>query len=473
MNPDPAVARAGGPTWRVPFGAASGTPIPRSNRRARPHGRLRAARGLPVAAVAALLTIAPAAAQNQPPPAQQQQQLQAEQRELRDRLARVKRELAKTEISRSAAAEGLAEAEQAISAANRRLRELAAARQAVQAQLAALHQRSRATAAAQSDEERRLGALLRAQLALAQATPWQRLIDGGNPHALGRDRVYLEWLARNRAQTIVALQDRGAELAASAAERRERQAELAAIARDEGASRAQLLEQQAARRRALDRLARQSADQRQSLAALARDDRRLAAVLDEIAKVLAEQTRREAQRQAQRRTELARRQATAGQSAKAAGSSARAEAAPPPSPAEPPAPTSAPSAKLQLPVSGAVVARFGNPRRTDAGVDAPAWKGVLIRAPEGAEVRAAAAGRVVYADWLRGYGNLLVLDHGDGVLTIYGNNQALFVGTGDRVAAGAAVAAVGASGGGAEPGLYFEVRVQGRPVDPLRWAAAR
>jgi septal ring factor EnvC (AmiA/AmiB activator) len=129
---------------------------------------------------------------------------------------------------------------------------------------------------------------------------------------------------------------------------------------------------------------------------------------------------------------------------------------------------------LQLPVNGEVVARFGSPRRGEAGAaEAPSWKGVLIRAREGAEVRAVAAGRVVYADWLRGYGNLLVLDHGDGLLTIYGNNQTLFVGTGDRVAAGAPIAAVGASGGGAEPGLYFEVRVDGRPVDPLRWAAAR
>jgi septal ring factor EnvC (AmiA/AmiB activator) len=98
---------------------------------------------------------------------------------------------------------------------------------------------------------------------------------------------------------------------------------------------------------------------------------------------------------------------------------------------------------------------------------------VFIRAPQGAEVHAVAAGRVVFADWLRGFGNLLVLDHGEGLLTVYGNNETLLANAGERVGAGEVIASVGNTGGNADPGLYFEMRFQGRPIDPLRWAAAR
>jgi septal ring factor EnvC (AmiA/AmiB activator) len=88
-------------------------------------------------------------------------------------------------------------------------------------------------------------------------------------------------------------------------------------------------------------------------------------------------------------------------------------------------------------------------------------------------VRAVAAGRVAFADWLRGFGNLLILDHGEGILSVYGNNEAVLVSTGERIEAGAQVATVGTSGGHREPGLYFELRYEGRPFDPLRWVAAR
>jgi septal ring factor EnvC (AmiA/AmiB activator) len=98
---------------------------------------------------------------------------------------------------------------------------------------------------------------------------------------------------------------------------------------------------------------------------------------------------------------------------------------------------------------------------------------VFVRAPEGEEVRAVAAGRVVFADWLRGFGNLLVLDHGQGFLTIYGNNQSVVKRPGDAVKGGEVVATVGATGGAEESGLYFEIRQQGRPVDPMAWVNTR
>ena len=103
----------------------------------------------------------------------------------------------------------------------------------------------------------------------------------------------------------------------------------------------------------------------------------------------------------------------------------------------------------------------------------PSPKGVFFRAPEGDEVHAVAAGRVVFADWLRGYGNLLILDHGDDYLSIYANNEAVLRRVGDAVHAGDVVATVGASGGNEASGLYFELRHRGRAFDPGPWLRSR
>jgi len=132
--------------------------------------------------------------------------------------------------------------------------------------------------------------------------------------------------------------------------------------------------------------------------------------------------------------------------------------------------------KLELPVDGQLGARFGAARRDEDGqpqAGAPTWKGLFIRAPAGAEVHAVAAGRVVFADWLRGFGNLMILDHGDGLLSVYGNNETLLRGIGDAVQAREVIAAVGSTGGSQDSGLYFELRYQGKPFDPLAWMGPR
>eukprot|EP01037_Dinobryon_pediforme_P028721 gene28721-32098_t len=113
---------------------------------------------------------------------------------------------------------------------------------------------------------------------------------------------------------------------------------------------------------------------------------------------------------------------------------------------------------------GDLVAKFGSKRG-----DGPSSKGLFIRAPEGTEVRAVAAGRVVYADWLRGFGNLIIVDHGNQYITIYGNNQAVLKRAGDLIKAGDVIASAGNSGGNEQSGLYFEMRHQGRAFDPQSW----
>ena len=121
--------------------------------------------------------------------------------------------------------------------------------------------------------------------------------------------------------------------------------------------------------------------------------------------------------------------------------------------------------RLKWPVKGKVKRLFGKSRQA-ANLK---WNGVLIPSAEGKEVKAISHGRVAYADWLRGYGMLVIIDHGDGYMTLYGYNQALYKETGDWVEEGEVIATVGRSGGQLKSGLYFEVRVKGQPSNPTKW----
>lgn len=123
--------------------------------------------------------------------------------------------------------------------------------------------------------------------------------------------------------------------------------------------------------------------------------------------------------------------------------------------------------KLHWPAAGKLGAEFGAPRLGGR----LKWQGILIQAPEGAPVRAVHSGRVVFADYLRGQGLLVIVDHGDDMLSLYGHNRALTTQVGSWVAAGDVIAQVGASGGQAESGVYFELRAKGAPVNPRAWLA--
>lgn len=124
--------------------------------------------------------------------------------------------------------------------------------------------------------------------------------------------------------------------------------------------------------------------------------------------------------------------------------------------------------KLPWPLPGRITTSY-NSRREGA----LRWQGVILGAPGGTAVRAIHPGRVVFADWLRGYGLLTIVDHGDGYLSLYGYNQALLREVGEWVAAGDSLALAGNSGGNMASGLYFEIRHRGKAVNPTRWCDRR
>ena len=125
--------------------------------------------------------------------------------------------------------------------------------------------------------------------------------------------------------------------------------------------------------------------------------------------------------------------------------------------------------KLTWPVAGALVHDFGQPR---AGGQLK-WNGVVLAAGRGREVRAVYHGRIAFADWLAGMGLLVIVDHGEGYMTLYGYNETILKNTGDWVAPGDVIATVGDSGGQAQTGLYFELRQGTKPVNPRQWVTRR
>ncbi len=122
--------------------------------------------------------------------------------------------------------------------------------------------------------------------------------------------------------------------------------------------------------------------------------------------------------------------------------------------------------QLAWPVKGRLRNKFGSARAESA---ESTWDGILIDAGEGTEIHAVTSGKVVFSDWLRGYGLLIIIDHGKGYMTLYAFNQSLYRQVGDWVDVGEVIASVGQSGGRSQSGLYFGIRNKGKPVDPLEW----
>lgn len=127
--------------------------------------------------------------------------------------------------------------------------------------------------------------------------------------------------------------------------------------------------------------------------------------------------------------------------------------------------------KLAWPLRGRLKDLFGKNRGTTAGN--LKWQGVIIESEPGEEIRAIANGQVVFSDWMPSYGLLIIIDHGNGYMTLYGHNQSLYKSVGEWVESGELLAVVGDSGGQDAPGLYFEIRHKGKPLDPTVWCSSQ
>lgn len=395
--------------------------------------------------------------------AQRRSDLEDVKRRIRD----LQKAIADTEESHSSAAEQVVQAERAVSRAERRAHELTAERTAAEKALALLESEHKDVEARIAERQGELADWLRRHYMYGAAGGVAPFLSARDPNQIARDVFYLEHLGKARLALIESLRSdlrEKARLAESAAARRER---IVALEAEQARQRAELEAVHAARKQALAGLAEHLRGQRREVQTLKNDEQRLGRLVAALARQAAE---REAARAA-----AARAAAEAKARREAAASTGRS----PGKRSEPvvgevrqvaePTPTGVSFAqlrgKMKFPVRGELIGRFGAPR-PEGGTT---WRGVFIRAGSGAEVRAVAPGEVVFSDWLRGYGNLIIVDHGNDYLSIYGNNTALLKEVGDAISGGDPIASVGAGGSASESGLYFEIRHRGQPLDPLQW----
>jgi septal ring factor EnvC (AmiA/AmiB activator) len=356
---------------------------------------------------------------------------------LRSRIDLLSRELEKTEANRREARDALRDSERAISEANRTLAALQAEGAQLRRESARVAERRRGLERSLAERQAAVGAMLAARQAAGAPDALRVALSGDDPGSLGRTLAYVGYVSRAAAATLAGYRaglDEAARLAREAQAKRER---LAAVEKSSRADRERIVRERNERRRVFDRLAKDIRKNRREIGALRADEARLARLVQEIGRVLA-------------RVELVP-ERDAGKD-----------------------PFSSLRGRLRLPVRGELSGRFGTPRGgagpESKGIES---KGVFIRAPGGQPVRAVGRGQVVFADWMRGFGNLLIVDHGENYLSIYANAEALLKQVGEPVGSGEAVATTGSSGGNEETGLYFELRHEGRAFDPLRWVRLR
>ena len=341
---------------------------------------------------------------------------------LRAEITFIQARLASQESERDALQDALREAEVQIGELDRQLGALIQERRALQQDLNALDAEDKQLRQAQRQRTDALDASIQQLWLLQQGGGFRVWLGGQNPQDVARNLEYFKTLIEAQQQMIAEY-----ELSLEAiAENRSRIAQAETALREQAtateATKTTLTDQRATRQATLAQISQQVQDDQQRLDVLERDQARLNALLGELEAVAA---------------------------------------AAPPDPRMPFADT---RGRLGMPVVGTLKNRYGERRNADI-----RWRGWLIAADEGDPVRAVHGGDIIYADWLRGQGLLMVVDHGEGWLSLYAQNHSLLRGVGDRVSAGDIIGKAGASGGSETSGLYFEIRHRGEPVDPGEW----
>ena len=352
---------------------------------------------------------------------------EVELEEIRTRIGRLKQSIGESAAQRDKLARALKKDEKAIEAARKKLA-------AIEKDRDASERRRAAVAAERSAREKSLRSELGQLAAQARAAymngPQERtrlLLNQQDPATLGRMLVYYEYLSRYRGEQIQEVSARLEELRrldeALAAE----DARLSQLVRERMNELTALGEAQDDRRTTLASLQQRINNESGEVERLQKQEQDLVRLVRELGSILADY------------------------------------------PIGSEEPFTRHRGRLTWPVAGELLNDFGQPR---ASGDLK-WNGVVVAAPRGREVRAIYHGRVVFADWLAGLGLLIIVDHGEGYMSLYGHNDTLLLQSGDLVGPGDVIATVGDSGGQPRTSLYFEIREGTKPVDPHRWVTRK
>ena len=412
----------------------------------------------------------------------QKNKAESERAELQQKLKSLKSDINKTESAKDQASDALAQSEQAISEANRSLRDLQNEQASTEQKLQQLIDAQQRLADKVDKQKKQLSDFLRRQYMRGDSDRIKLLLSGDNPNRINRELQYMSYVSQTQAKMIEELRTSLKAVERNTLDAQEAKIELDEIAEEEKDHKAALEKEKKKRSSLLAQLADKLHAQKKQADSLQKDEQRLSNLVSRLNQLIEEQIKadqakaalEEKQRQeriAAAQKEKARLASLGKKPPKASNPNAiDADEAPKQVKTETPPAGEFDKLKgqLRLPVKGELIAKFGTRRG-----DGPSWKGLFIKASEGTEVKAVAPGKIIFADWYKGYGNMIIVGHGDQYMSIYGNNQAVLKHVGDTVKAGDVIASAGNSGGNEESGLYFEIRHQGRAFDPLNWIVVK
>lgn len=354
----------------------------------------------------------------------EEEQARAELKQLQQQIELITRELASARTQLSDQQEQLRAAELRLGQLQREMSANLAAIASTEQELGALEARQRELEQARDGQQVRIGTELRAAWQMGQQGTLKVLLSQESPHTVARAMAYYRYFFHARNNLVADYRATLEELSTVRARSEAAAQELLAQQASLEAQRQEVLASRQERELLIASLAASISSQNQELQQLQRDRAELESLLEAIAQTVVELQLPEDYQ-----------------------------------------PFTSLRGTLPWPVEGRRSNSFGASR----GAGGMRWQGINLVADEGTTVRAIHHGRVVYADWLRGSGLLLILDHGDGYMSLYAHNQSLLKDVGEWVAPGTPISTVGNSGGLDQYGLYFEIRKGGKPVDPVVW----
>ena len=347
--------------------------------------------------------------------------------EVRERISRLKKSMDRSAAARDKIARELQDAEVVIAEKRSRLKELEKERAYSERRKAELDAELARREAELDDESRELANQVRAAYMSGSQERIKLLLNQHDPATLGRLMAYYGYVNEHRSNNIDKVNEAIRELESLRSEVAAEVARLSDIARTRYAELTELGHAQDKRQALLAELNDRMADEGQEVERLAAQEKDLSRLIAELTSILSDY------------------------------------------PISSEDPFTAHKGRLTWPVAGQTMHDFGQPR---AGGQLK-WNGVVLAAPRGREVRAVYHGRVEFADWLAGMGLLVIVNHGDGYMTLYGYNETILKNVGDWVAPGDVIATVGDSGGQSQSSLYFEIRQGTRPINPRQWVTRR
>ena len=355
---------------------------------------------------------------------------------LRERIQSLQKELASKETLKQVTSEALQETEHAIHSINQKLTKLLEKDRKANEDFKQLQAQYQQIKNEIELERNQLEKLLYHQYLKGQQDYFRLVINQKDPHQIARDLHYYKKFSLAAAESIKDLQNHQNQIQDLTHASHQKKQEIITIQSEYSTQRQKLEQAKNKHHVMLTQISGQITQQQQEINKLQSDEKRITNLVNEINKLLVQEK--------SRNTPINSKLPDASTTG---------------------IPFSSLRGKLNLPVRGKLLNSFGGQRSGKHVM----WKGLFIQSPNGSDVKAISEGRVVFADWLRGFGNLMILDHGNNYMSLYGNNETLLKKVGDIIRGGDTIATVGNSGGNPDTGLYFELRHKGKPFDPLSW----